>query len=437
MHSDDQRVYGNWRKKTMNKPVRYLLLGAVMCGLAAPVTAVRAANDVVTIIVTGDTGFSRNHSPVHPEGVLKYGKRPPFRAALAGIADEINGDLNFTNIETVVTDRNNLRRDLKGQRGPFNFRTHPNAIRTLTATGFNVFSLANNHAMDYGPAGLRETLKHIGAIPKSRLKAAAGLGLNSAEAGKPHVMRVKGADIAFSALGIVTNNLGRHRAGKNKPGQMAYRFDDDFRETLARLTAAPADFRMLSIHYGVEGQVRTDARQIRDYRKTAAIQNGVNLVIGHHAHVVRAVERAGSSVIFYGLGNFIHHGTANMTAKGICKDYGLMARVHLKRDPSGILKTRAVEVMPVTNTHISVKRLGPAKSRQRVHALNYLASRLPKGGDTVEGMRFTPQNDGRGLYCFRGAANDGGSIGALCRGWKAAPPVPANIRRRIAASCSR
>ncbi|MGI9408388.1 MAG: CapA family protein [Hyphomicrobiaceae bacterium] len=409
-------------------------LGFTMC---FPPSTAGAEDDVVTIVLTGDTGFSRNHSPVHPTGVLKYGKRPPFRATLSGIAAEINGNLNFTNIETVVTDRNNLRRDTKGQKGPFNFRTHPNGIRALTATGFNVFSLANNHAMDYGPAGLRETLRHMARIPGAQLKAAAGLGENRDVAGKPHLIRVKWSGIAYAAMGIVTNNLERHRAGKNKPGQMAYRFDADFRETLGRLAATPADFRMLSIHYGVEGKVRADARQIRDWRQAAAIENGINLVVGHHAHVVRAVERAGSSVIFYGLGNFLHHGTANITGKSICKNYGLMARVHLRRDGYGILRTRAVEAIPVTNTHIRTTRLPAAQSRARVHVLNYLASKLPGGGGDVEGMRFRPMADGRGLYCFDGAGNESGSIGTLCRGWTPAPPIPSSLKRRIAAACAR
>jgi poly-gamma-glutamate capsule biosynthesis protein CapA/YwtB (metallophosphatase superfamily) len=337
----------------------------------------------------------------------------------------------------VVTDRNDLRRDTKGQRGPFNFRSHPNAIRALTDIGFNVFSLANNHTMDYGPAGLHETLKHVAAIPRNELYAAAGIGLNRTQAGKPHLIRIKSATVAFAALGIATNNLARHRAGKNKPGQMAYRFDDDFREVLVRLTATPADYRMLSIHYGVEGRVRADGRQIKDWRQTAAIANKVNLVVGHHAHVPRAIERAGSSIIFYGLGNFMHHGTANMTAKGICKDFGVMARVHLKRSPSGKLNPRAVEVMPVTNTHIAVVRLSGSKAASRVHVLNYLAGRLPSGGKGVEGMRFTPQSDGRGLYCFDGAARDGGKIGRLCRNWQSASSIPASIRGRIAASCAR
>ena len=47
----------------------------------------------------------------------------------------MNGDLNFMNVETVVTDRNDPTLDLKEQSGPFNFRTHPNGVRHLVARG--------------------------------------------------------------------------------------------------------------------------------------------------------------------------------------------------------------------------------------------------------------------------------------------------------------
>ncbi|NNF80980.1 MAG: hypothetical protein HKN05_23400, partial [Rhizobiales bacterium] len=149
--------------------------------------------DTVTIVVTGDTGFSRNHSPVHPKGVLKFGRRQPWNEAMSGIAKEINGDLNFTNIETVVTDHNKLSRDLKGQKGPFNFRSHPNGIRHLVKRGFNLMSLANNHSMDYKVAGLNETLRHIRPLKSEGLKAYAGIGANREEASRPHLVKVKGS----------------------------------------------------------------------------------------------------------------------------------------------------------------------------------------------------------------------------------------------------
>jgi poly-gamma-glutamate capsule biosynthesis protein CapA/YwtB (metallophosphatase superfamily) len=260
--------------------------------------------------------------------------------------------------------------------------------------------------------------------------------MNSEEASRPQRVAVKGAEIGFAATGIVTNNLERHRAGPDKPGQSAYRFDDDFAEVRRRLLAAPADYRILSIHYGEEGKVRADAKQLAEWRGIAAEKDGIDLIVGHHAHVPRGVEIAGKSLIFYGLGNFLHQGTADMTGKGICRDYGLMARVHLKRAKSGKLELRAVEAIPVTDTHFRPRRLTGESGAARIHALNYLDAELGDGA-SARGVLFTPQADGTGLYCLPGADNDGGTIGALCKGYQSAPPIPGNLRGPIASSCAR
>lgn len=419
-----------------------------LCTLAAIAGTAHAQSEIVppapqpvdrtiTITLGGDTGFSPNHAPVDPKGVRRHGQFQSWSDTTADIAREIDGDLNFINIETIITDKNNLQRDLKGQRGPFNFRTHPNGTRHLVERGFNVFSLANNHSMDYGLEGLKETLRHVEPLKEIGLKAHAGLGMNREEASRPHAISVKGSTVGYSALGIVTNNLSRHRAGENKPGQIAYRFDDDFKLSVKRLKELPADYRMLSIHYGLEGQVRTDAMQIRDWRKRAAREHGIDLIVGHHAHVPRAVELAGNSVIFYGLGNFLHHGTADMTSKGICKDFGIFAKAHLARDDDGALRTKAVEVIPVTGTHRKVKPMTAASGTARVYALNYLASVLPRSKGHARGMQFTPQSDGSGLYCMKGADGIPGKLATLCGRWKPAPAIPKHLRSRIRASCAR
>ncbi len=413
-----------------------LLLAAVLPAPSPLSAASDAGPDEVTIVLVGDVGLNRSNQPVEATGVRRGGFQT-WEDTISRVADDINGDLNFMNVETVITDRNDLERDTKGQGGPFNFRTHPNGVGYLVAHGFNLLSLANNHSMDYGVPGLRETLKHVGALEKKRLAVATGIGVDREEASRPRRVNVKGSDIAFSALGIVTNDLERHRAGAGKPGQIAYRFEEDFAEVRKRLLAAPASYRILSIHYGIEGQVRADARQIAEWRGEAAKKDGIDLIVGHHAHVVRGVELAGNSLIFYGLGNFLHHGTADMTAKGICRDYGLMARVHLKKAADGKLKVRAVEAIPVTDTHYRPRRLDGDKGAQRIHALNYLASTLDDEGSGARGMRFTPQADGSGLYCLAGAERDGGRIGALCASYAPAPAIPDNLRGPISSSCSR
>lgn len=412
------------------------LLALTLICINASVDAAATERDEVTIVLVGDVGLNRNSQRVEARGVRKFGFQS-WNHTTELIAKDINGDLNFMNVETVVTDRNDLRRDTKGQRGPFNFRSHPAGLRHLVASGFNLLSLANNHSMDYGVAGLNETLKHVGVLENESLAVATGVGMNRDEASRPEKVKVKNSDIAFASIGIVTNNLKRHRAGPAKPGQIAYRFDDDFAEIRKRLTATPADYRILSIHYGVEGQVRTDARQVADWRRKAAQRDGIDLIVGHHAHVTRGVEIAGNSLIFYGLGNFLHHGTANMTKKGICRDYGLMARVHLREASGGGLLLRAVEAIPITDTHYRPRRLTGRKGAARIHVLNFLASTLDSAKDGTYGMRFTPQADGSGLYCQPGAAKEGGRIGALCQRHMPAPPIPSSLRRAIAASCRR
>ena len=401
-----------------------------------PVPAKQNGARQFTITVAGDTGFSPHAAPVNPSTSSKGGRTLTFEQAFAPMSKDVNGDLNMINVETIVTDRNDLATDSKGQGNPFHFRSHPNGFAHLVRRGVNLFSLANNHSMDFGEAGLRETLKHVGAMSKIGLKAYAGIGLNRDEASRTHLVVANGATVAFSAMGIVTNNLERHRAGPDKPGQIAYRFPEDMELSVDRLLEPKADYRMLSIHYGVEGYVRADSEQTTNWRKMA--ENGVDLVVGHHAHVVRGVEMtANGGVIFYGLGNFMHHGTANISGNPVCRSYGLFARVHVGEGADGRWHMRAVEAIPVTDTYLSPHRYGSVgDSHYRIYALNYLGETLDDSSG-ARGMRFTPQADGSGLYCVDGAAGDGGRIGALCKAWQPAPPIPANLRGGIAASCAR
>jgi poly-gamma-glutamate synthesis protein (capsule biosynthesis protein) len=396
----------------------------------------RAAGGEVTIVIVGDVGLNPGRQTVDPRGIHKNGFQP-WADTLSLIKGDIDGDLNFMNLETVVTDQNDLPIDTKGQNQPFNFRTHPNGVKFLVASGFNLISLANNHSMDFGVPGLQETLKHVGALRGHGVLAAGGIGMNRDEASRTQVINLKGDTIAYNAMGIVTNNLGRHRVGPDKPGQIAYRFDDDFREVLRRLSGQKADYRILSIHYGYEGKVRADSLQLKQWRGQAALRDGVDLVVGHHAHVVRGVELAGKSLIFYGLGNFLHHGTADMTRNDICRNYGLMARIHLRKGANGKLALRAVEAIPVTDTHYKPRRLPPAESTARIHALNYLGSTLGDSAERAQGVRFTPQRDGSGLFCLPGANKEPGRIGDLCRNYAPAPPIPASMQAQIAASCAR
>ncbi len=389
--------------------------------------------DRLTIVLAGDTGFNAKGAKVQPEGFRKDGKILGFTDSLSGIAPDVDGDLAFLNLETVVTDRNDLVPDSKGQTAPYNFQSHPLGLKALIDTGFNMFSLANNHSMDYGAVGAQETLYHMAVAAAERAITYAGIGTTLEEATRPGCLKVGKTRVAFAATGIITGQREEHRAGKDKTGQASYRNPADYELVVNRLAGMPADYRILSIHYGLEGRVVPDQRQLKDWRGFAASEKGIDLIVGHHPHVAQGVEMNGASLIFYGLGNFMHPGTAEMSRFGICRDYGLMAKVHLARI-QGYWRAAAIEAIPITKTNMHPERFTPEQGVRRIYALNYLGAQLGDG-KAAQGVRFTPRKDGTGLYCTEGADLLGGKVGAMCSGWQPAPAIPTKLGRQLASAC--
>jgi len=415
------------------------LLAVVLGGGSAAYADTSTGDDgTITVVLVGDVGLNRGRLEVRPGGVAEGKGTLPWEAMTVGIRDLIDGDLNFLNLETVVTARNDLDADSKGQKAPFNFRTHPAAVRHLVEIGFNLMSLANNHMVDDGEQGVRDTITHVEALESKGLRGFAGAGLDRDAAAAPVLIETAGASVAFSALGIVTNNMKRHRAGAEKPGSMAYRIDEDWQLVTDRLARTKADYRILSIHYGYERKVRVDDRQLREWRH-AVKQRGVDLIAGHHAHVARGVEINGDSVIFYGLGNFLHRGTKNMGGVKrfrLCRDFGLLARVHLRPGSDGRLRARAIEAVPVYGMHRRPAPFSnPEQGKRRIEVLNYHARALDSRKSGAVGVRFTPRKDGSGIYCFPGAEAEGGKLAKLCRGVRAPEPPGADLRKEIEAAC--
>ncbi len=274
------------------------------------------------------------------------------------------------------------------------------------------------------------------SLKQHGLLAYTGIGLDRKQASAPAVFDIKNHNIGFSSIGIVTNNLSRHRAGKNKPGQVAYRFDKDFHLVNQKLSKTITDYKILSIHYGYEGKVYPDNMQLKQWQDEAVGKYNIDMVVGHHAHVIRPVEIYKNKLIFYGLGNFLHHGTANMTTKDICHDYGLLATVYLHKTAAGRLVAKAVQVLPLTKTHMQTAPFASqAQAIKRIYVLNYLSRQLDNKKTGSQGIRFTPQEDGTGLYCVKDAGTLTNKIGKLCKNWRPSLPIPAKIQTQIQRAC--
>ncbi len=427
----------------------------------------------LSIVIGGDLGFGGSGQPPSAAGAPRHGIHIPFDALTAGLKPLLDGDVVFANLETVVSDRPNLTAMDK----TFTFRSHPSALRHLVALGLNAVSTANNHAVDYGDAGLNETLLHLQTLRgEGGLQAFPGIGLGRRAALAPHAVRTNGLSVNIAAIGIGAGSMGQ-REGNTRPAMASYGAPTDLTEATAALAAAGGDVRLLSVHYGIEMQVRpssTDEQRLR----AAAIAADAHIVAGHHAHVAAGVQRVDGRFLFYGLGNLLHPGMQDMGRYGVCRDYGLLARVHLNRQlkPSevvvsqpalsqaylseaarpepGRFEVRAIEVVTLADMHSAARARSGEDGRTRIAVLNHLAAGLDRpaserpasegpasegpaseGPGEAIGVRFTPREDGTGLWCAPGAENDAGAIGAMCRQRHAPMASSPDLAHRIASSC--
>lgn len=368
------------------------------------------AEERLTVVLVGDTGFNGPGARVSAAGGFKRGALVTVEDATRAIAPWLEGDVVLANLETVVMDRN----DIAAREKMFVFRTHPDHVRGLVAKGINAFSAANNHALDYGGRGAGETLTHLREM--ERLRAWPGLGRDRDEAMRPQVFEAGGAVVAVSAVG---NGGGGLPAREGQAGMLHEA--RDFERVAVRLGAEAADVRVLSVHYGPEFEPKASAADRARFR--AALPHGAAIIAGHHHHVARGVELLDGKLIAYGLGNFLHLGTQDMRRFDICRDFGLLLRAGLvKRD--GGYEVETVEAVPITKMHLAPEAMTGEAGRLRVEVLNHLGAKLGK-----DGLRFVPQTDGSGLWCAAGAGD------ARCAGWQA-PEVSAR-EGEIAAACGR
>ena len=353
--------------------------------LAAP--SLHAREIDLTLVAVGDVGLNRTRVDVHPDGMDLWGKRVPFEAMMTHVAKYIDGDINFCNLETVVTDRNDLPTTEKA----YNFRTHPNAVKLLVKTGFNLMSIANNHVHDYGTGGIEETRKWLKKIGRKGRLHFAGAGKDIDEAATPAIFEVKGVRIAFAAVSIGT------RATSSRGGVVSTHKPD---AALKALKAAKADIRILSMHAGKERNLEPVGYQ-KNLARRAVKDFGVDLVIGHHPHVVQGIERTGRGLILYSLGNFALRGARNMGSvkelRGTA-DWGLLVRLGLRWNThTERLSFRGLEALPVYDMHSgphTFKRSDDGAARIKV--LNKLSKAFAKNDPAVV---FT-EKDGRFLYEF-------------------------------------
>ncbi len=216
------------------------------------------------------------------------------------VLDRFAPDARIVNLETSVT-----RSDDWWPGKGINYRMHPDNVACLTAAGLDCCALANNHVLDWGYAGLDETLSTLRAAGLGT----AGAGADAAEARAPAVVDVpgKGRVLVF-ACGWETSGIPElWGAGEERPGVNLLPVSRSAR-ALARTIEAlrqPGDVVVVSIHwggnwgYGIPREQRELARALVD-------GGGVDVVHGHSSHHAKGVEIYRGRPIIYGCGDFVN-----------------------------------------------------------------------------------------------------------------------------------
>ncbi|MEG4320335.1 MULTISPECIES: CapA family protein [unclassified Microcoleus] len=262
--------------------------------------AVQAALEVVPVVQQKQVA-----NPYDPTVTLMFGGNVnlldaiaasagnDYRWAFANMDEYRQADVSMVNLENPLT-----RSTLGLGKKQLNFKADPESVKVLTAGGVDIVNLANNHAMDYEEPGLVETINTLNNAGIGHL----GAGRDIKEARRPDIIEVKGQRIAY--LGYYDSDL--HAADQGKAGTNPRR-NNRVAEDI-RALRGQVDWIVVNYHWGVELADYPGDWQIDLARFT--IDQGADLVVGHHPHVLQGAEIYKGRPIVYSLGDFIFGGNA-------------------------------------------------------------------------------------------------------------------------------
>ncbi|MPY78140.1 MAG: CapA family protein [Actinophytocola sp.] len=260
-----------------------------------------------TVVATGDV-------LIHPaltaqadrdEGTVGDGRRD-FRDLFAGMRPVIKGaDLALCHLEV----------PLAAPGGPFSgypaFNAPPELAGALVDTGYDGCSTASNHVLDQGEQGVRRTLRAMDAAGLRHT----GSARTAREAAKPPVMDVDGVKVGHVSYSYGFNGIP---IPAGKPWLANQLSAERVIAEAKKARAAGAEVVIASLHWGEEYQHQPSSEQTALARRLLGAK-AIDLIVGHHAHVVQPMERINGEWVAYGLGNSVarHEEPIGVSEEGI------------------------------------------------------------------------------------------------------------------------
>ena len=337
-------------------------------------------NEAIIVTALGDVAFAGNRN------LRSASSKSAWSHYTIGLLPLINGNFNFANLESVVTDQP-LDTPVDKE---FVFQMHTSGLAHLVEDlRLNLLSVANNHSGDFGHEGQVSTRQALARYDGQILYH--GLGTTS-ELSRPALGQNGQQGIAFAALGISDN---APRPSDDTIGQWNIHVRPDWEKTLSGLANSPASLKILSLHEGIERQQQLEPTVRNRYRRAQAMAD-IDLILSHHPHVARGLEiDVKGRLIAYGLGNGMLHGAADIRDRGVAADFGLMLRLYYRSSPLGPV-LEALEAIPLTFVHSAPRPFTPAASRVRVEVLNQLSRQSSQERALI--LRSHPVT-GFGVWC--------------------------------------
>ncbi len=253
---------------------------------------------------------------------VQISNRPePERSQLVRLMQE--ADIAYGNLEFSMNRRPDLQRPF------YNFRADPEFAWEVAAIGINLVSMANNHALDFGPEGLTECLR---ALDRAQI-GHAGAGLTLASARSPETLRIQSQKLKFALLSYMRYWTARYRCGDPSgpclatidPGEIMVAAGDGEVEKIEGPLASDVEemeddvvlakrhndvvivslhIHDLSHHRSAGVQDVTPSNEEISFRR--AVDAGADIVVGSGPHVLRGIEIYKGKPIFYSIGDFIY-----------------------------------------------------------------------------------------------------------------------------------
>jgi poly-gamma-glutamate synthesis protein (capsule biosynthesis protein) len=312
---------------------------------------VKNANDYVDLAMRASGQILRPASLGYPWGEMREE------------LDAVGADARIVNLETALT-----RSDDPWPGKAVHYRSSPENARMLTAAAVDCCTLANNHVLDWGRAGLKETVTTLDGLGVRH--SGAGSDLHGAEA--PAVIDLDGgAKALVFSFATASSGVRESWAATGERAGVAL-LEDLSERTSSRIAEQmqshkrDGDVAIVSIHWGGNWGFEVPDRQ-RAFARRLIETAGVDVVHGHSSHHVKGIEVYGGRPILYGCGDFLSDYEGISGYEAFRGDLGLLYFVMLDRYDGRL--TRLL-MTPTRVRRLQVARAGSEDARWLIDTLN-------------------------------------------------------------------